>query len=260
MPVGKRYLVSITLANIGLLMVLITPLNNLLPRYADQITAATARKRPRPWISAVGAIAAMVFNPLAGALSDRTTSRLGRRRPWILVGATLTAGLMVVMSYQTSVVTLAALWFLVLAASNVAFSALTAYVPDQAPVNQRGLVSGLAGLAQVVGVVLGVALASFVVSDLQAGTWLLGGLALVMVLPVVLLVDDAVLPRSAVRAFRWGEFMRGFYVTRGSTPTSGGRGSPGSWCGWGRRWPPSTSCSTSRTSWTTQSRNRARPC
>ena len=68
------------------------------------------------------------------------------------------------------------------------------------------------GLAQVVGVVLGVALVSFVVTDLQAGTWLLGGLAVVMVLPVVLLVDDAVLPRSAVRPSGWGEFMRGFWV------------------------------------------------
>jgi MFS family permease len=220
-PVDRKYLVSITLANIGLLMVLITPLNNLLPRYADQITGGDGKEAALAWISAVGAIAAMVFNPLAGALSDRTTSRLGRRRPWILVGATLTAGLMVVMSYQTSVVTLAALWFLVLAASNVAFSALTAYVPDQAPVNQRGLVSGLVGLAQVVGVVLGVALVSFVVSDLQAGTWLLGGLALVMILPVVLLVDDAVLPRSAVRAFRWGEFMRGFYVNPREYPDFG---------------------------------------
>ena len=202
-------------------MVLITPLNNLLPRYADQITGGDGKEAALAWISAVGAVAAMVFNPLAGALSDRTTSRLGRRRPWILVGATLTAVLMVVMSYQTSVVTLAALWFLVLAASNVAFSALTAYVPDQAPVNQRGLVSGLVGLAQVVGVVLGVALVSFVVSDLQAGTWLLGGLALVMVLPVVLLVDDAVLPRSSVRAFRWGEFMRGFYVNPREYPDFG---------------------------------------
>jgi MFS family permease len=34
----------------------------------------------------VGLILAMVIQPLAGAFSDRTHSRWGRRRPWILAG------------------------------------------------------------------------------------------------------------------------------------------------------------------------------
>jgi MFS family permease len=136
------FLVSITLANIGILMVLITPLNNLLPRYADAITGGDGKEAALAWVSGLGAVAAMVFNPLAGAFSDRTHSRLGRRRPWIIGGALVAAGFMVVMSYQDSIVGLAVLWFLVLAAANMAFSAMTAYIPDQVPVDQRGLVSG----------------------------------------------------------------------------------------------------------------------
>src|SRR5438128_1027608 len=31
--------------------------------------------------TAIGVLAALITNPIAGALSDRTTSRLGRRRP-----------------------------------------------------------------------------------------------------------------------------------------------------------------------------------
>ncbi|HUM87400.1 MAG TPA: MFS transporter, partial [Actinomycetota bacterium] len=141
------FLVSITLANIGILMVLITPLNNLLPRYTDAITGGDGKEAALAWVSALGAVAAMVFNPLAGAFSDRTSSRLGRRRPWIIGGAVVAAALMVVMSYQDSIVGLALLWFLVLAAANMAFSAMTAYIPDQVPVEQRGLVSGFVGLA-----------------------------------------------------------------------------------------------------------------
>ena len=34
-----------------------------------------------------GAIVASIANLLAGAISDRTTSRFGRRRPWMVVGA-----------------------------------------------------------------------------------------------------------------------------------------------------------------------------
>lgn len=212
-PVGGVFLVSLTFANLGLSMVLITPINNLLPRYADLVTAGVGKEAALAWISTIGAIAAMVFNPLAGAFSDRTTSRLGRRRPWIISGVVSAAVLLVILSYQQSVAGLAIMWFLVLAASNLAWSALTAYIPDQAPVAQRGLVSGLVGLASVLGVMLGVALVSFGVTDLRAGTWLIGALAVVLVLPILLLVKDAPLPRSALGPFDWGEFWQGFWVS-----------------------------------------------
>lgn len=212
-PVGAVFLVSLTFANIGLVMVLITPINNLLPRYADLVTGGVGKETALAWISTIGAIAAMIFNPLAGAFSDRTTSRLGRRRPWIISGVLGAAILMVVLSYQDSVAGLAIMWFLVLAASNLAWSALTAYIPDQAPIAQRGLVSGLVGLASVLGVMLGVALVSFGVTELRAGTWLIGALAVVLVLPILLLVKDTPLPRSAVRPFDWAEFWQGFWVS-----------------------------------------------
>jgi MFS family permease len=207
------FLASITLANIGILMVLITPLNNLLPRYADAITGGDGKEAALAWVSGLGAVAAMVFNPLAGAFSDRTSSRLGRRRPWIIGGSLVAAALMVVMSYQDSIVGLAALWFLVLAAANVAFSAMTAYIPDQVPVDQRGLVSGFVGLAQVLGVVIGVALVSYVVPDLQQGTWLIAGVMVVLLVPMVTLIPDARLPREAIAAFHWGRFWSGFWVS-----------------------------------------------
>ena len=207
------FLVSITLANIGILMVLITPLNNLLPRYADAITGGDGKEAALAWVSGLGAVAAMVFNPLAGAFSDRTHSRLGRRRPWIIGGALVAAGFMVVMSYQDSIVGLAVLWFLVLAAANMAFSAMTAYIPDQVPVDQRGLVSGFVGLAQVLGVVVGVALVSYVVPDLQQGTWLVAGVMVVLLIPMVTLIPDARLPRDTIAPFHWGRFWSGFWVS-----------------------------------------------
>ncbi len=207
------FLVSITLANIGILMVLITPLNNLLPRYTDAITGGLGKEAALAWVSGLGAVAAMVFNPLAGAFSDRTVSRFGRRRPWIVAGALGAATLMVVMSYQESILGLAILWFLVLAAANVAFSAMTAYIPDQVPVDQRGLVSGFVGLAQVLGVVIGVALVSYVVPDLQQGTWLVAGVMLVMLIPMVVFIPDARLPRQVIPPFHWGRFWSGFWVS-----------------------------------------------
>ena len=40
-------------------------------------------------VTGVGALAALVANPLIGLSSDRTTSRFGRRHPWTLAGAVI---------------------------------------------------------------------------------------------------------------------------------------------------------------------------
>lgn len=212
-PVNWVFMASITLANIGIMIVLLAPLSNLLPRYAELIAGNQGKVGALAWVSGVGAIAAMVFNPVAGAFSDRTTLRLGRRRPWIIGGALAGGVLMVVMSYQTSILWLTVLWFLVLAASNSAYAAATAYTPDQVPVSQRGVISGFVGLAAVVGAVLGVALDSYVVTDLRVGTWLLGGLMIVMVLPLLIWVPDAQLPREVVPPFELKQFLRNFWVS-----------------------------------------------
>lgn len=78
---------------------------------------------------------------------------------------------------------------------------------------QRGLVSGFVGLASVLGVMIGVALVSYVVTDLKVGTWVIGALALVLAVPLLVFVKDARLPSSALRPFDWGEFWRGFWVS-----------------------------------------------
>ncbi len=215
------FLLSITLANLGIMMVLITPLNNLLPRYTQAITGGDGKEAALAVVSGVGAIAAMVFNPLAGALSDRTTARIGRRRPWVIGGALTAAALMVVMSYQSSILGLTILWFLVLAAANMAFSALTAYIPDRVPVHQRGLVSGLVGLATVVGIVGGVSLVSFGVKDLQQGTWLVAGVMVLLLIPIVVAVPDARLSRSALVPFSWSAFFAKFWVSPRKHPDFG---------------------------------------
>jgi len=216
--VSRTFLISLTLANLGIVMVLITPLNNLLPRYTELLTGGDGKEAALAWVSGIGAVAAMVFNPLAGALSDRTTLAIGRRRPWLIVGVVSGAVLMVGMSFQTTVAGLAIMWFLVLACANVAFSALTAYIPDQAPVRQRGTVSGWVGFASVFGIMVGVALVSFVVTDLEYGTWLLGGLMVVLALPLLLLVKDARLPKSALQPFDWGRFWSSFWVSPRAYP------------------------------------------
>ena len=211
--VSGGFLTSLTVANVGILITFFTPLQNLLPRYAELVAGSGSKETALAWISGVGAIAAILINPIAGALSDRTSSRFGRRRPWILAGTLFGAAMLVLLTFQTSVIGLALVWALILAGSNAAFAGVTAYVPDQVPVNQRGLVSGLIGMAQVFGVVLGLAVVSFVVTDLRQGAWAVAVLLVALPLPLVLRIPDAALPAGHVPAFRLGAFVREFWIS-----------------------------------------------
>jgi MFS family permease len=211
-PVGSGFLASLTIANVGILVSFFTPIQNLLPRYAELVAGAGGKETALAWISGAGAFASIVVNPVAGALSDRTTSRLGRRRPWIIAGTLFGAAMLVLLTMQTTIVGLALVWALVQSGSNAAFAGVTAYVPDQAPVQQRGLVSGFIGMAQVLGVVLGVALVSYLVTDLAAGAWLVAALLVLLPVPLLLAVPDGRLDPARRRPFRLGEFVRGFWL------------------------------------------------
>lgn len=211
--VRPLFLATLALANLGVMLAFFTPIQNLLPRLSEQIAGADGKEAALAWVTGVGAFVAIVANPLAGALSDRTTSRFGRRRPFIILGAFVGAVFIALLSTQSTVVGLAVMWGLGQAAINAAYAGITATIPDQVPVPQRGVASGWVGLSQTLGIVLGVALVSFVVVDLAGGTYLIAVLAAVLVIPFVLVLRDPRLTRAERPPFHLGTFLRGFWVS-----------------------------------------------
>lgn len=87
-PVGALWVAGISLANLGMWMAFFGPLQVLLPEQVGVI-APESKETTLAWVTGVGALMATLGTPLAGALSDRTTGPLGRRRPWVLLGAVL---------------------------------------------------------------------------------------------------------------------------------------------------------------------------
>jgi MFS family permease len=211
--VRPLFLAALALANLGVMLAFFTPIQNLLPRLSEQIAGADGKEAALAWVTGVGAFVAIVANPLAGALSDRTTSRFGRRRPFIVLGAFVGAVFIALLSTQSTVVGLAVMWGLGQAAINAAYAGITATIPDQVPVPQRGVASGWVGLSQTLGIVLGVALVSFVVVDLAGGTYLIAVLAALLVIPFVLVLRDPRLTRAERPPFHLGAFLRGFWVS-----------------------------------------------
>ncbi|MGE0819619.1 MAG: MFS transporter [Candidatus Nanopelagicales bacterium] len=211
--VGVRYVLPVVLANLGIMLAFYTPIQNLLPRLAEEVAGDGGKEAALAWITGVGALMSVIGNPIAGALSDRTTSRFGRRRPWVLWGALMGALGIAALAFQSTVLGLAVVWGVCQATINAAYAGLTATVPDQVPVKQRGMVSGWIGLAQTVGIVLGVALVSFVVLALDGGIFLTSILLLLLVLPLVLTMRDPRLDKADRPPFRFGEWLRGFWVS-----------------------------------------------
>ncbi len=158
-------------------------------------------------VAGVSAVFALVFNPIGGALSDRTRSRFGRRVPWLVAAS---AGLLVMLALlgQAATVPLVLVgWCLAQALANLYQAPLTAVVPDRVAPARRGAASSVAGVASVLGGVAGVGLASQFSGHLGGGYLVLGVLLVLSAWYFVLTTADAPtggLARPPRDTRRWG--------------------------------------------------------
>lgn len=90
---------------------------------------------PLLWIAAP--FTGLVVQPLIGYFSDRTWTRLGRRRPYFVGGALLAAAALVCMPRAPNLWVAAALLWLLDGAINVSMEPFRAFVGDQLPPVQR---------------------------------------------------------------------------------------------------------------------------
>nr|WP_157431496.1 MFS transporter [Actinomadura hibisca] len=97
-------------------------------------------------VSGAGAVVAMVAGPVAGAWSDRTSGRFGRRHPWTLGGAALAAVALALLAGQQTVAGMLVGWCLAQAGLNTMQASLTAELADRVPVRQRATVAGWMGI------------------------------------------------------------------------------------------------------------------
>lgn len=198
--VRRGWISLLSLANLGLYIGYFGPLQELLPNQVQDIDPAH-KTTALGVVTAVGALAAVLVGPLAGALSDATGGRFGRRRPWIAGGALLGCAGLALLSGQHGLVGVTLGWCVAQAGLNAMQAGLSAAVPDRVPVRQRGLVSGWVGLTQSLGVVLGVALVAEIITGQVSGYLAVGVLVLLAALPMVLRHPDPQVPRERLPRF-----------------------------------------------------------
>ena len=138
--VGGRWLTLFAVAWLAVWTAQLTPIQLLLPLQLDTPGGRSAWVGGVLWsglILSVGGLAGVIAGPIAGALSDRTTSRWGRRRPWILAGSVLTAASLVLTGVQTEPITVGAAWIGVSIGIAVTSAALSALIADQVDALRR---------------------------------------------------------------------------------------------------------------------------
>lgn len=216
--VSRAFIAVLALTNLGIWTGFFTPIQFLLPLQIESINPA-GKEASLGLVVAVGALVSLVASPIAGALSDRTSSRMGRRRPWVLWPSVAAVAVMALLGGLTSVGGLLLGWALAQLTLNASYAAVTAMLPDQVPVEQRGTVGAVVGAAQPLGVILGSVIATAIPGDNTSATgqnlrYIAVGVVVALTAALfVLHMRDGRLARERIPAFDTGEFLRGFWVS-----------------------------------------------
>jgi MFS family permease len=222
-PLSKRSIAAFLGAYVGAFLILIVPVATTLALKIAEVAPDT-REASLGLIAGVGAFVALVANPVIGSLSDRTTSRLGMRRPWVLGGAIAGVAALMVLAFAPSVFVVGVAWAFVQFSMNAVLAGLAAFLPDRVPEQQRGKVSALTGIAQQVAPFLGLLVANVA---LAAGGGTPGmfiapsvlGLALIVV--YVATTKDRVLSPNLRQPFRITTLAKAFYFNPRQNPDFG---------------------------------------
>ncbi|MBT2447685.1 MFS transporter [Streptomyces sp. ISL-43] len=167
---GRGLLLLLLVANSAMMAVYMGVGSVLLPTQIAAI-AGDDKVAVLGLIGGISAIFATAFNPIAGALSDRS----GRRNPWVLGGALASLGGLALLGSVSTALLVGIGWCLVQATMNVYQAAVTAIVPDRVPAARRGTASALVGLGLPIGGTVGVLIASQTADHLRTGYLVFGG-------------------------------------------------------------------------------------
>lgn len=165
----------------------------------------------------LGSIVSIVTNPVAGLLSDRTSSRFGMRRPWILAGLAIgTVGLYMIS--VGGVPFIVAGWCITQLGFNFVVPTLLAILPDQVPSRLHGWVSGVLNVCLQVGIVAGVFVAQAVTPNTLAMFMVPGLIAIVFVVAFTLRLKDRRLDPALVRPLDLAGFFKSMWISPRAAP------------------------------------------
>ena len=210
--VGWSFISLYTLAYFGTCLVLIAPLLVTLALKINSLVGIDQAPNSLALVTGTGALLAMVGNPFFGRMSDRTSSPLGMRRPWMIIG--LVGGslgvLTVALAPNVAVVLVG--WCIAQLFFNALLAAMIAVLPDQVPTGQRGLVAGVLGICLPIASVSGTFLVQLFTGNQLAMFMVPCALGGLFILIFAVTLNDRRLAAADKPAWSLREFASTFYV------------------------------------------------
>ena len=151
-------------------------------------------------IVGLGAVASMIAAPIAGAITDRTRTRIGGRAPWMIFGAIATFALAIAMGFASTITAMVIIMLAMQLSTALILTPVSAYVPDRVPAAKRGVFSAAYGAAQLSGGVIGQTIGASFSSMILVGYIIAGGIlaALVVLFALANTRSNLREPRSSI--------------------------------------------------------------
>jgi MFS family permease len=216
--VGGGFITLYALAYIGTSLVFIAPLLVSLALKVNSLVGIDRAPGGLALVTGTGSLLAIFANPFFGRMSDRTSSRMGMRRPWMLGGlAGGSLGIVVVALAPNLLVVLLG-WCLAQVFFNALLAALVAVLPDQVPTAQRGTVSGVLAICLPLASVGGTFLVQLFTGSQVAMFLVPSAIGAVLILPFAVTLKDRRLAEADKPTWSVREFLSAFYVNPRKSP------------------------------------------
>ncbi|MCA0380498.1 MAG: MFS transporter [Actinobacteria bacterium] len=219
-PANKRLLPSLLVNSLMLFATYAGLIAILLPIQIATIDEG-AKEANLAIVTTVSFVFTLFAQPIAGALSDRTRSRFGRRTPWMLAGAVVGAIFLFGIGSLREVLWITFFWTVIQVALNFVQAPLTTITADRFPRSKRGGASAMVGIGMQLGGLLGVVLAGQLGEQLGVGYAVFGVAVLVATALFVVFNTDWSSKHALVDPFSWKTFFAGFWINPRRHPDFG---------------------------------------
>ena len=216
--VGWGFISLYTLAFISTSLLFLAPLLVTLALKVNSLVGIERAPDSLALVAGTGALLAMFGNPFFGKMSDRTSSQLGMRRPWMVIGLLGGSLGILIVALAPSIAVVLVGWCIAQLFFNALLAAEVAVLPDQVPAAQRGLLAGVLGVCVPIASVIGTFVVKLFTGN-QLAMFLapcaIGGF---FILLFAVTLKDRRLAREDKPAWSLREFASTFYVNPRKSP------------------------------------------
>jgi MFS family permease len=216
--VGWGFISVYALAFMGTSLVFIAPVLVSLALKVNSLVGIDRAPASLALVTGIGSLASMVANPFFGKLSDRTSSPLGMRRPWMVIGLVGGSLGILVVAVAPDIAVVLVGWCIAQLFFNALLAAEVAVLPDQIPAAQRGLVSGILGVCLPIASVSGTFFVQLFAGNQLAMFLVPCGVGGFFVLVFAATLDDRRLAEADKPVWSPREFASAFYVNPRKNP------------------------------------------